>query len=120
MTRAIHITSRLLLVLLLILTGQALAVARGAPLPTGQVELCTGTGPVMVFVDEDGQPVRAPHYCPEGVLSLLHAVALPELAAPRAAAIRRAARLSFSATAPSLRRLPPLARGPPRGLSPAA
>lgn len=79
MTRILRIWNALLLSLLLAVTGQALAVARGAPLPAGQVQLCTGSGPVMVFLDKDGQPVKPPHFCPQGVLSLLNAVALAAL-----------------------------------------
>lgn len=73
---------RLLLVLLLILTGQSMAVARGASGPAGQMILCTGTGPVQVFVDEEGQPTAPPRYCPDCALTLLDHVA-PALAVAR-------------------------------------
>lgn len=69
-----------LLCLLLVLTGQSLAVARVLPGPSGQVALCTGSGPVMVHVDENGEPTAPPHFCPDGALSLLNAVAAPETA----------------------------------------
>ncbi|MBI6630160.1 hypothetical protein [Pontibaca salina] len=64
--------------LLLVLTSQSLAVARVSPAPVGQMELCTGTGPVMVYFDENGEPSGAPHFCPEGALSLIVALAAPE------------------------------------------
>ena len=67
----------LMLALLLAVTGAALAVARGAPTPAGQMVICTGTGPVMVYLDADGQPTEAPRYCPEAGLALLNAVATP-------------------------------------------
>lgn len=53
------------LCLLLALTGQSLAVARGAAQPVGEIVLCTGTGPVSVAVDAEGQPVATPHLCPD-------------------------------------------------------
>ncbi|MGX0976645.1 hypothetical protein ACSSVY_002365 [Roseovarius sp. MBR-51] len=53
------------LCLLLALTSQSLAVARGAAQPVGEIVLCTGTGPVTVTVDGEGQPVVTPHLCPD-------------------------------------------------------
>ena len=106
MMRALPFLQALGLALLLVVTGQALAVARGAPLPAGQVELCTGSGPVMVLLDSHGQPIDAPHYCPEGVLALLLAVALP-MPDPRPSPVSR--RLDAPVPAP----------GRPLGLAPA-
>lgn len=54
-----------LMALVMALTSQAMAVARAAPGPSGIIELCTGSGPVMVAVDADGQPVGHPHLCPD-------------------------------------------------------
>lgn len=68
-----HILSWLLS-LLVALTGQAAAVAHAAPGPSGQIELCTGSGPVMVYVDENGEPVGDPVYCPDFALSLILAL----------------------------------------------
>lgn len=68
------------LCLLMGLTSQSLAVARVSTGPAGQVTLCTGTGPVMVYVDENGAPTGPPHFCPEAALSLIMAVAAPEAA----------------------------------------
>ncbi|WP_424984439.1 hypothetical protein [Microbulbifer sp. S227A] len=48
-----------------------MAIARAAPGPAGQIELCTGSGPIMVYVDEAGAPVGPPHLCPDFALSLL-------------------------------------------------
>ncbi|WP_299643623.1 hypothetical protein [uncultured Ruegeria sp.] len=62
--------------LLLVLTGQGLAVSRGMDRAVGQMVLCTGTGPVVVYMDEDGQPTAPPHYCPDYALSLMGAVAV--------------------------------------------
>ncbi len=60
--------------LLVIVTGQGVAASRGVDRAVGQMVLCTGTGPVVVYMDKDGQPTRAPHYCPDYALSLLGAV----------------------------------------------
>ena len=69
--------------LLIALTGQAAAVAHAAPGPSGQIELCTGTGPVMVYVDENGEPMGSPVYCPDFALSLILALdAAPVLPMP--------------------------------------
>lgn len=73
-----HLTrplSALFLALLLALTGQSMAVARGATSPTGEMVLCIGGGPVVVPVDAEGNPVSAPQYCPDCVMSLLEAIA---------------------------------------------
>ena len=70
----------LLLALLLGLTGQSMAVARGAPPPVGVMVLCTGAGPLRVLVDETGAPVGPMHICPDCALSLFDAApaATPE------------------------------------------
>lgn len=88
MKRLIRAYLGIALALMLALTGQSMAVARGATGPAGQMVLCTGTGPVSVLVDENGQPTGPPHYCPDCVLSLLDA-AVPYV--PAAAIVRSAA-----------------------------
>lgn len=65
----------ILLAVILALSGQSMAVARGASTPTGEMILCTGTGPVTVLVDAEGKPTGAAKYCPDCVMSLLQAVA---------------------------------------------
>jgi hypothetical protein len=69
---------------LLVLTGQGVAASRGVGAAVGQVDLCTGSGPVMVHVDAEGQPTHAPHFCPDRALALLGAVlsAPPHLSPP--------------------------------------
>ena len=62
------------LALVMVLAGQALAVARAAPDAAGQIEICTGSGPVTVIVDADGQPTGATHICPECALALFQAI----------------------------------------------
>ena len=60
--------SSLLLALMLALTGQSMAVARGAAAATGQMVICTGTGPVAVYTDAEGAPTSAPYICPDAAL----------------------------------------------------
>ncbi|MFC3613930.1 hypothetical protein ACFORG_09195 [Lutimaribacter marinistellae] len=81
MKRCLSILSAYCLALLLALTGQGLAQSRGMSTAAGQITLCTGTGPVVIYVDDQGQPAPAPHYCPDFALSLLGAL-LPERAQP--------------------------------------
>lgn len=68
------------LALMLALTGQSMAVARAASGPAGEMVLCTGTGPALVYVDENGAPTGAPHICPDCALTLLLALDAPEMA----------------------------------------
>lgn len=70
--------------LLVILTGQGFAASRGIDHVAGQVVLCTGGGPVVVYVDAEGQPTRAPHYCPDFALNLLGAIHEAPTAVPSA------------------------------------
>jgi len=69
----------LVLALLLVLTGQSMAIARGASGPAGEMVLCTGTGPVLVYVDENGAPTKPSQYCPDCALSLLVAMPAPDM-----------------------------------------
>jgi hypothetical protein len=59
------------LALVLVLTGQSMAAARGAPDATGTMVLCIGTNSVVVYMYENGMPTQAPHFCPDCTLSLL-------------------------------------------------
>ncbi len=102
----------LMLAVVLALTGVGLAAARGGPDAAGRIEICTGTGPVMILVGEDGQPV-APRICPDQALSLLNAVSVPALSAVAVDVPRRIARPRGVARSHP-RDLPPaLARAPP-------
>ncbi len=66
------------------LTGLSVAGSRGMDRAVGQMVLCTGTGPVVVYVDEQGQPTRPPHYCPDYALTLLGAVLVDQPMLPQA------------------------------------
>lgn len=56
--------------LVLTMTAQTMAVARGADAPAGEMVLCTGSGPVVVQFDAQGNPVGPVHYCPDCALAL--------------------------------------------------
>ncbi|MEP2030756.1 MAG: hypothetical protein ABJI96_18840 [Paracoccaceae bacterium] len=75
----VHLRSHLafFLVVVMVLTAHSMAVARGSAMSMGQIVLCTGTGPVLVNVDEDGQPVSPPHICPECALTEFSVVEEP-------------------------------------------
>lgn len=115
MERVIRIYLALMLSTLLVLTGQGLALSRGISAPVGQMVICTGTGPVTIYMDEDGQPTRPPHYCPDYALMLLGAVidAEPELSTPapamRAGSPAAAVALAQPAIGAAQARAPPLA-----------
>ncbi|MEQ9695068.1 hypothetical protein [Shimia sp. SDUM112013] len=91
-----------------------MAIARGMPTASGFMELCIGTGPVMVPVDAEGNPTGPSHICPEFSLSLMDAVApVPALAAPdesRGRKIGEAYAVSFRVIRPveTSARAPPL------------
>ncbi len=104
----------LALALLLVVTGQALAMARGTAGAGGQIVLCAGTGPVIVYLDEDGQPTRPPHFCPDFALHVIaDAVLPPEMAVPAKLRPAPAPPRQAQITVPRLA-LSPNARGPPR------
>ncbi len=84
MTRTLRTILPIALSLLLALTAQSVAASRGMDRAVGQMVLCTGTGPVVVYMDENGQPTKAPHYCPDYALSLLGAVFADQLPHPLA------------------------------------
>jgi hypothetical protein len=63
---------------ILALTGQIMAVARGSSAATGEMVLCTGSGPVTIYTDGSGKPTAAPHICPDCLTPALSAV-LPDL-----------------------------------------
>lgn len=67
------------LAVLLILTSQGVAIARGMPSAAGQIVICTGTGPVLITIDENGEPSESPRICPDTGQALLAAVALADV-----------------------------------------
>lgn len=99
----------------LVLTGGAMAAARGQAGPAGQMVICSGGAVVMVAMDADGKPVGPVHICPDCALTLLAAVVPPDMVpvpAPAAAriAFERAETIAGSASLIHAR-----ARAPPVG-----
>lgn len=104
----------LCLALLVALTGQAAAIARGQPVADTWIEICSGSGPVMLAVDADGQPTGTAHLCPDNAYLLVQALsaAAPDVAAPRLVARRIGAPAPVLAVVPT-RTVTAPARGPP-------
>jgi hypothetical protein len=72
-----------LIALVMLVTSGAMAVARGQAYDaTGAVIICTGHGVIVAWVDDEGQPVEAPHLCPDCVLASVDPV--PVMATRRA------------------------------------
>jgi len=63
-----------LLALILALTSQTMAVARGQTRIAGEIVICSGYGLTTISVDEDGNPVGPVHICPDMVLGLMAAL----------------------------------------------
>ena len=101
------------LAFLLVVTSQSMAVARGMPGAAGSVVLCTGTGPVTILTDAEGQPIGPAHICPDCALSLI--VTLEQGAAVVAHPMGRAEALRVAAVPVVLPRAvrPFSARDPP-------
>lgn len=72
-------TIAFVLALLLTLTSQQMALARGQASPVGMMVMCLGGAAVSVAVDAEGRPTNAPHNCPDCALTLVAAVASPVL-----------------------------------------
>lgn len=113
MTSRLRIALHGFVLFALLITAQTMAVARGQVMVAGQIVLCTGTGPMAVWVDENGAPMEAPHLCPDCALTVFDvADASPDWPlqdarlVPVAHLWQRVAGLSQAGVAPQ-------ARGPP-------
>lgn len=102
-----------LLVAVLVLTGQAMAEARAMAAPTGEMVLCTGTGPLSVLVDAEGRPTGPAHICPDCALALFADIT-PPVSTPEPV-LRAVALSGFGALARLVaqRSVAASARGPP-------
>lgn len=108
-----HPLTGVLMALMLVLTGQSMAIARGTPGPSGEMVLCTGTGPITVLVDENGQPVGQAHICPDCAFAFFAAHwDAPDLP-PRPAARHVPLRPGTQAVLRAAQAPAPQARGPP-------
>ncbi len=75
-----HITS-LGLALLIAFTSVQFAAARGQSPAVGTMEICTGTGPVHILVDENGEPTGGVMICPDYAMAFFadHLGVVPDL-----------------------------------------
>lgn len=105
----------LLLAFVLVFTGQSMALARFMAAPTGEMVLCTGTGPIAILVDEEGQPVGKPHICPDCALSFFAAVSDVPDAPVRPLAVSDVVYDCAEKRASSSGAVRAVARGPPQG-----
>lgn len=64
----------LFLVFAITLTAHSAGAAAGMRDAAGQMVICSGSGPVVIYVDADGQPTRAPHDCPDCISAALDVV----------------------------------------------
>ncbi|WP_297772364.1 hypothetical protein [uncultured Roseovarius sp.] len=101
------------LCLLMALTSQSLAVARGVEQPVGQIVLCTGTGPTAVPVDRHGQPLAMPHVCPECLPGFAVLFTEPDLPLIWQRQARRADAVPTAPHRAALMRPASVARAPP-------
>ncbi|WP_259968914.1 hypothetical protein [Leisingera caerulea] len=74
MTRLLRICLGLFLALTVALSAHSAAARQGERDAAGRMVICTGTGPVTIYVDSEGQPVKPPHHCPDCVMHVLDAV----------------------------------------------
>ena len=113
--RSLHCVVVLLLALLLGLTSQSLATARGQTRVGEAVVICSGDSFVTVTLDAQGNPVGPAHLCPDMVLAFFAAMDLSEVALPqREGRTERAAlppgRIAASRHAPTANARAPPAR----------
>ena len=107
---------RLFVILMLALTSQGLASARGPSRAVAELVICAGATVTTLTVDADGKPVTHHDFCPDMAPQLLAAIAPDGLLAVRSGAVARAflpARpgLAMGRDAPGAQ-----ARDPPPGL----
>lgn len=113
MTSVRNLTS-LGLALLIAFTSVQFAAARGQPPAVGTMEICTGTGPVHILVDENGEPTGGVMICPDYAMAFFADVwgVVPD---PQLVALWRniwlpGGAISAYSTAPRVAQ----ARGPPK------
>lgn len=104
----------LTLALLVALTSQHAALARGQSAATGELVICTGTGLITVHLDAEGNPTVPAHFCPDCTKALATALIPAQAGWRPAAAWTAAAPLPEPAVVAVTATERPLARGPPR------
>lgn len=91
-----------------------MAAARGANDATGQMVLCTGTGPVVVYMDESGVPTQAPHFCPDCTLAALTPMIVDSVEVPFFVVITPYFSMTYIAAQSDVEIYAYLSRAPPR------
>lgn len=104
------------LALLLVFTAQSMAAARGMQGVGGAVVLCTGSGPVTILTDSDGQPIGPAHICPECTLSLIVAVGQADAALTHPMGRAEALLVPYVPASIARQELPFSARDPPAAI----
>ena len=104
-----------MLSLVLVLTAQSMAIARGTDQgPFYRVVICSGGVSLAVYVDDTGAPVEPAHICPDCMLHLLGVLAGHD---PAAQMPQRAVRVASGDAHPDVilrtPRTPTRVRGPP-------
>ncbi|AMY68003.1 hypothetical protein [Frigidibacter mobilis] len=114
MTRRLaHSAALLLLALLLGLTSQSLAAARGQTRVGEAVVICSGDSFVTIELDARGNPVGPAHLCPDMVLAFFAAMDLPPVMLPQREGRTERAMLPPGRTAASQAAPAAKARAPP-------
>ncbi|MDO6728714.1 hypothetical protein Q4577_01705 [Marinovum sp. 2_MG-2023] len=113
MQRFLRPFTGLFLALILGFTAQSMAVARGMSQPVDEIILCTGNGPVMMAVDENGNPTGPAHICPEFTLSVFQVGAAITAPLPRRYWVRINLVVSGAVDRAGHSAPQPQARGPP-------
>ena len=101
------------LVVVLVLTGQSMAAARGAADATGKMVLCVGTQSIVVYMEEQGQPTQAPHFCPDCTLALIDVAPMGVAASPPTLVLSPYIIMFYVASHSNVAAHPYLSRAPP-------
>lgn len=113
MRRPARTLTLIALALLLALTSQSLAVARGQTRAGEAVVICSGGGAVTLTLDAQGNPTGPAHLCPDMALAFFAALDLPPMTLPARVARAERAVLPPRFAAASQGTPAPQARGPP-------
>ncbi|WP_093324338.1 hypothetical protein [Shimia haliotis] len=113
MTRHVRFALSWLLVVVFVLTGQAMAVARGMPGAAGYAEYCIGESAILIAVDAEGNPTGESHICPDVSLTLLNMVSVGAVVIPVPVFRTVTLELPRETAAPVIRTYKGAARAPP-------
>lgn len=101
----------------LVLQGQSAAARVTMTDAVGQIVICTGTGPMAVYVDADGQPVDAPETCPDCLILSIVALLVAPIDLPRRCRSDQPAVIKATYFRPDWLTWPACARAPPSFVS---